>query len=333
MYTSSQCHHNIDERVADILRSPLGCAFLAIIDESDFQPGDAAAPEVSLQVAAKGLRVAHKFEKRSRNAADCLRSDVLRNIAHLMLRAQESDWWFAPLNKQMQTWLQFPKNNSLSPCEFVPVATEVPASSASRQIGKPVGSGIYTSTLLQDSCSWQASLDNECIVERDKHFGVPPYAQWHLVSADSSKIYEINSPSDWHALSLAYPSKGLLKKKEGMYNIRKLYPLKYPTGVMTPEAKFGASSRQKLRTPDWASVARDFDAVHLTFGGLLTSQGVRIASDDGWSLLRFWDAEQTVWLNWRFESYQRVSDYTPRKTHLDLLLPSESMCLESDDDT
>ncbi len=51
--TKPHTHHNdIEEKVDDLLRSPLGCAFLAIIDKSEIHPAVAAAPEISMQAAA-----------------------------------------------------------------------------------------------------------------------------------------------------------------------------------------------------------------------------------------------------------------------------------------
>ena len=51
--TMLNTHRNdIEEEVDNLLRSPLGCAFLAIIDESEIHPADAVAPEVSMQAAA-----------------------------------------------------------------------------------------------------------------------------------------------------------------------------------------------------------------------------------------------------------------------------------------
>ena len=188
---------DIDERVEDLLRSPLGCAFLAIIEESNLPASDVSAPDISLQVAAKAVRVVHTYETRSLNAANCLRSDSLKDLALAILNNKKADWWFEALQRHQQAWIQFPeKNRSLSHREFVPVAASGPSSTASRKMGKPIGSGLYTSTIMENVSSWQASLNLECDAQRDKDFGIPPYHQWRLSADSSSRIYEITRPSD-----------------------------------------------------------------------------------------------------------------------------------------
>ncbi len=58
--------------------------------------------------------------------------------------------------------------------------------------------------------------------------------------------------------------------------------------------------------PDWSAVAHDWDAVHLTLGGLLTSEQVRVESSAGWTELWGWGAEQTLWLRWCFTAVERL---------------------------
>lgn len=50
---------------------------------------------------------------------------------------------------------------------------------------------------------------------------------------------------------------------------------------------------------DWAALARDYDAVHLTFRGLLTAQGVPIEKGPARFVLDGWDAESVAWFNCR----------------------------------
>ncbi len=49
--------------------------------------------------------------------------------------------------------------------------------------------------------------------------------------------------------------------------------------------------------PDWADVAADFDAVHLTVAGYLTTAGriMRVAREA--TLLAGWNPDETYWLN------------------------------------
>lgn len=50
--------------------------------------------------------------------------------------------------------------------------------------------------------------------------------------------------------------------------------------------------------PDWDGVAADFDGVHLSWAGFLTSEGyISDLSDGGVTMLRYWGSERTLWLH------------------------------------
>ncbi|WP_085970011.1 hypothetical protein [Beutenbergia cavernae] len=48
--------------------------------------------------------------------------------------------------------------------------------------------------------------------------------------------------------------------------------------------------------PDWAAVGREYDGVHLTVAGYLTTAGRAVPVDGAASVLAGWDADRTVWL-------------------------------------
>lgn len=61
------------------------------------------------------------------------------------------------------------------------------------------------------------------------------------------------------------------------------------------------AARMSIRrhlVPDWASVARDWDGVHLSWAGLVTTEGfVSDLADGDVVMLRYWFTERTLWLN------------------------------------
>lgn len=62
-------------------------------------------------------------------------------------------------------------------------------------------------------------------------------------------------------------------------------------------------------------MAEDWDAVHLTLGGFLTAEQVRLDGPEGWTEHRFWEFEQTVWLRWVFsmvEDLGELAEYPPQ---------------------
>lgn len=133
-------------------------------------------------------------------------------------------------------------------------------------------SGIFTSTLIEGTASIIAAMDEQA----GDYTCDFPLAVWYLQANPASRIYEVDGPQAWHNLCSRYPAK--------------------------------AVDDDRL-VPDWPSVAADWDGVHLTFGGLLTSEQVRVESAAGWSEHWAWHVEQTLWLRWMFDTYQRLPDH------------------------
>ncbi len=100
----------------------------------------------------------------------------------------------------------------------------------------------------------------------------PPYHPWRLEVSPAARVYEIHGPEAWHTLCLASP----------------LYA---PDGSVMP---------------NWEAVARIWDGVHLSVGGLLTTEGVRWSTPEGWTQLSSWTVECTVWLRWVFDHMERL---------------------------
>ncbi|MCC7023422.1 MAG: hypothetical protein IT338_11375 [Thermomicrobiales bacterium] len=141
-----------------------------------------------------------------------------------------------------------------------------------RYAKKPEG-GIYSSTMVDGiSCALVAlahGAGDHYVL--DPALAVPRYL---LQVAQSARVYEIDGPSAWHQLCLTYPTQG-------------------EAGDIVP---------------DWAAVAREWDAMHLSFGGLLTADQVRIESPQGWTEQWGWQTGLTVWLRWSFNAVERLPD-------------------------
>ncbi|HEX7096566.1 MAG TPA: hypothetical protein VF183_11830 [Acidimicrobiales bacterium] len=86
----------------------------------------------------------------------------------------------------------------------------------------------------------------------------PPVTRWHLPVRADARVHEIRSPRDWVELIRRYPhgSRG---------------------------------------GPDWAAIAADLDAVHLTWSGFLTTEGRTLG--DAVLPLQYWFSERTLWLH------------------------------------
>lgn len=101
---------------------------------------------------------------------------------------------------------------------------------------------------------------------------------WAVRIADSARILELAHPQDW-------------------VDLVRRYPLDVSSG------KRGDWWRATGRDggwliPDWAAVAADWDGVHLTIAGYLTTAGRALDVDDRFAtVLAGWDPDTTYWLN------------------------------------
>lgn len=102
----------------------------------------------------------------------------------------------------------------------------------------------------------------------------PPYHPWQLEISPTARVYEIHGPEAWHSLCLAFPL-------------------------------YGPDNRVM---PNWEKVARTWDGIHLSVGGLLTTEQVCWSTPQGWTQLSRWNVESTVWLQWVFTQVEHLPD-------------------------
>ena len=111
------------------------------------------------------------------------------------------------------------------------------------------------------------------------------------------RLWTVDHPSDWVRLVESYPKIAttshlgweLPGPNQHREEIRSL------CAVDGQHAARVAPLRQVL--PDWREVANDYDGVHLSWAGFLTTEGfVSDLTDGGVTMLRYWGSERTLWL-------------------------------------
>lgn len=120
-------------------------------------------------------------------------------------------------------------------------------------------------------------------------------SRWHLTVDESARVFEVTGPADWERLVSEYRTVGTV---EGHWEL----PNRNQGDV---EALAGLAGQRAMRTnigeflvPEWNAVAKDWDGVHLTWGGFMTTEGlvIEMGSSDV-AMLRGWGSERTLWLN------------------------------------
>jgi hypothetical protein len=108
-------------------------------------------------------------------------------------------------------------------------------------------------------------------------FGQRDAIVWPVRATRPPRIYEIDSPQAWTDLVARYPLDLTWSRRHDWYNV--------------------THQDRRWCIPDWAAVGREFDAVHLTVLGYLTTATRLLELDDcSATLLAGWNPDQTWWL-------------------------------------
>jgi hypothetical protein len=124
----------------------------------------------------------------------------------------------------------------------------------------------------------------------------PPLSRWAMPIAPDARVFEVRGPDDWVALVERYP-KVAVQGPSG-------WELPGPNQYHVDQDLEGVSHGRAMRTnitrhvlPQWTRVAEDYDGVHLTWLGWLTTEGLIVdLPSGGVTMLRYWFSERTLWL-------------------------------------
>jgi hypothetical protein len=124
-----------------------------------------------------------------------------------------------------------------------------------------------------------------------------PISRWRLSVRPEVRLWTIDRPSDWARLVETYPK--VASKKHSGWELpgpnQHLQDIRLLMAVPAQNAVRSNITRQLL--PDWDAVAHDYQGVHLSWAGFLTSEGyVSDLAEGGATMLRYWASERTLWL-------------------------------------
>ncbi len=125
-----------------------------------------------------------------------------------------------------------------------------------------------------------------------------PLTRWRLPVVGSPRVLELARPQDWVGLVERHP-KGA--SEHGSWSLPgQSHRRGYVDAWALEESSGGRAGRAEVTAhlvPDWASVAGEWDAVHLSWAGFLTSEAyVSDVADGSVAMLRFWLGPRVLWL-------------------------------------
>lgn len=125
-------------------------------------------------------------------------------------------------------------------------------------------------------------------------------SRWHLGVSTAARVLEIHRPDDWRQLVADYPLV-VSGRHEGweLPGINQQRQRSEVAGVASASSGHAARLDVEVAMPDWRLVAQDWDAVHLSWAGMLTCEGhvidVPELGPGVVTMLRFWFTERTLW--------------------------------------
>lgn len=99
---------------------------------------------------------------------------------------------------------------------------------------------------------------------------------WPLRARREPRVFEVHGPDDWAQLARDYPLD--------------------VTDSRSPDWRRATGRVGKWVIPNWPAVAAEFDAVHVSTWGWLTTAGRPVPVNGAASLLAGWSPDQTYWL-------------------------------------
>jgi hypothetical protein len=251
-----------ENRVAAILSSPIGCEFLHMIEQAGLTPETVAVPQNSLWLAALAVENMEVWDLEHADtvARSLANAEQLSTLAHSILAYPGTSWWFESVDLDHQVWISH-QGQPPDPADWQRPGS--PPGHWERYAQKPRSYQV-TSTLHSGDSSLLVAYDEGV----GDFIGQFPLQCWGLQISPNIRVYEVHNPKDWHELCLRYPAQG----------------------------QYDSGQAGEWLVPDWGAASADWDGVHLSLGGLLTTEQVRYGSPPEMSWLHFWHTEQTFWL-------------------------------------
>ncbi len=227
------------------------------------------------------------------------RAGLLRPLAEAVASAPAASWWWEPADLRQQRWLGCEHHRTLARAGDVARAVEAAEEAAAaeeqamardralaaRRRRRGTGEAEVTGTW------WSGPLGGTVWTSRgnigdlpavglacaEDPLGEEEFEVWAVEIDPAARVYEVHEPEDWGRLAATHPRDVTASRWHDW------------------DRWTGHEGRWIL--PDWRSVAAQWDGVHVSVAGYLSTARMAVDIGDGAAtLLAGWDADQTLWL-------------------------------------
>jgi hypothetical protein len=280
------------ERVELVIGSPTAAAVFACADAEGLTAADLADPAITMAVASTAMRKLNPWsgEAAYERAAALEKVNGLRELVTAVVNDTRNTWWWLDLQRDRQLWVS---DIALDPVAFVlPVSAEHKRWTIYAQHPN-YADCIDTSTELDvaPGTEIRSGLHNELAGAVPTDWNPDyPLRQARITVAQGARVYEIHQPQAWRELALRY---GDLDAYAG------------PDSSLLSSAGIDHGPG-----PVWHRVAADWDGIHLSFFGLLTTLYTQLTHDGITTTLWAWSSERTLWLRTAFQGVSQLEPLT-----------------------
>ena len=218
-------------------------------------------------------------------------AETLRPVAHAVARAPGARWWSTGVELSTQQYMEPVGGASEGPAlsgaaerlagwrtataEDERSAAERPADPAANYSGRWWSSPRWPFPAVSTTRALPGFGPPRLIAIEDWP-GWDEVRCGPLAPLRAPRTYEITGPADWTDLVARYPLEVTKSRRHDWWRVT------------------GWAGTWLM--PDYAAAASDFDAIHLTVGGYLTTAGRALPVADARCLLGGWDPDETYWL-------------------------------------
>lgn len=219
---------------------------------------------------------------------------ALRPIAAAIAAAPATDWWNSPADLSSLRYTGWAGVGSAEPSltgagtKLAKWREKTMADNLDARTNRPPDpevqySGTWWSTptlvSLVSTTRPLAGLGSIELAWHEDSLGLRDALIWPLETICAPRVWEIDQPQSWVDLVQTYPLDVTDERRDDWQRT--------------------TDRRGSWWIPDWHAVAADWDAVHLSVTGYLTTatRGLPLGNGDGATMLAGWNPDQTWWLN------------------------------------
>lgn len=270
-------------RLAEALSAP---GLLDIAREAD---GDSLRAALTESVDA--ARYWQAPDETDRVLNDARVRDALVPVAEVVASLPDAAWWSTPLDRANQRYVQWLDETPLEPPALTGAianlarwraatrADESRAVERPRNVTANFSGNWWSAPMLVPLVTTTRALPALGAVKlalTEDGFGWESARVWPLQPSSECQVFEITGPDAWVELVGRYPMDVSLSRRHDWWR--------------------ATGHEGTWLIPDWAAVASDFDAVHLTMLGYLATAGRALPVGDSHTVLAGWNPDETYWL-------------------------------------